>query len=320
MIVKFLIRILLFSTPLGIAVVLIFLLEGGYSDPYYQRFTTPRKHSLIIGNSRAAQGLIPTVMNELLNADYKTAVYNYSFTVNNSAFGKVYLESIKNKIVTDGREGFFVVTVDPWSISVESDNPENESLFPENNNFLANIEDVSANPNFSYLLKYYQDPYYNILLRRFRPSHMRLHEDGWLEVSVKMDSMSVRKRIVNKLKVYRENARSSRFSARRFHYLQETIKELQSHGDVFLVRLPVYKEILKIENLLMPDFNTRIDSLTKVNNVLYLDMSNTGEKFEFTDGNHLYKTSSKTVSEIVAQWIVKSNRNKELVDNEIFGQ
>ena len=37
-------------------------LTNGYTDPFYLRFTTPKNNNLIIGTSRAAQGIQPEII------------------------------------------------------------------------------------------------------------------------------------------------------------------------------------------------------------------------------------------------------------------
>lgn len=300
----FLVKVAIFGTTLLAVGLGIFLLEGGYSDAFYLRFTSPPQTALITGNSRAAQGLKPSVINGIIDTVYATKLYNYAFTLSNSAYGKVYFNSISKKLDDSVRDGVFIVTVDPWSISVISDDPNDENTFPEKTNFLADMDNVSAEPNLDYLLNHYSDPYYNIILRRLRPSHLRLHNDGWLEVSVKMDSASVEERTLSKFKQYDRNARQFKFSETRFRYLVETIKLFKAHGDVYMVRLPVAKGLLDAENNLMPDFTPRMEALAREYDVPYLDMTPDFRNYRYTDGNHLFKSSSEKVSQKIATWIV----------------
>jgi hypothetical protein len=191
-----------------------------------------------------------------------------------------------------------------------SNDPENEDTFPEKTNFLAEIDDVSINPNVEYLLNHYSSPYYNILLRRLSPGHLRLHADGWLEVSIKMDSVSVKERSQAKFKQYDRNVSQYKFSQTRLKYLVETIKLLKAHGDVYLVRLPVAKGLLDAENRLMPDFTKRMEELAMEYEIPYMDMTPDFNDYQYTDGNHLFKSSSEKVSRNVAAWIVATKTHK----------
>jgi hypothetical protein len=292
--------------PVGAVPPVVFMMEQGGSDNFYLRFTTPRQRSMVVGTSRAAQGLVPSVLNQKLS---KTSgdIYNYAFTVHHSPFGKSYLKGIQRKLSGD-TTGYFIIAVDPWSICVEGGHPNNEELFPEKDGFLDQIEDPTANPNVKYLLDFYPIPYYNILLRRVRSSHMKLHHDGWLEVTVSMDSAKVEQRVAEKCKLYRQHANVYKYSARRRFYLEEITRLLKKHGEVYLVRLPVHPEMKKIEQEFMPEFDLRIDTLARANSVPYIDLSEKGANYQYTDGNHLFKNSSETVSAELAELILNFRR------------
>jgi hypothetical protein len=307
---RFLIQLAIFVVPALAAFFVVFLSEGGYSDPFYLRFTSPLQKGLIIGTSRAAQGIIPKIVNEELHDVSSCKVYNYSFTASNSAFGKPYLQSIKKKLQPELTNGLFIVAVDPWSIALEGAEPVNDDSFPESDNFIALMDNVSINPNLQYLFNFYSEPYYNIILRRFRKNHMRVHDDGWLEVTVKMDSTTVKKRTEIKLKQYIRNVGKLKFSVKRYEYLKRTIQWLQAHGDVYIVRLPVHAEMIEIEKEMMPDFQERVNQIITVQHVPYLDMTGNPDRYSFTDGNHLHKVSSKLVSKEIADWI-KMNVSKK---------
>ena len=98
------------------------------------------------------------------------------------------------------------------------------------------------------------------------------------------------------------------FSQTRLNYLLKTINALGNHGSVYLVRLPVHKDILKIENELMPDFDPKINDIVKSLEVPYFDMTLLGQNFKYTDGNHLEKGSGKLASELVANWILSNEK------------
>ena len=78
---------------------LLYYLPDGYKDVYYKRFSTPRATSLIIGTSRAAQGIFPVILEkELIKENYSLPIFNYSFTLHHSPFGEPYNNSIKLKL------------------------------------------------------------------------------------------------------------------------------------------------------------------------------------------------------------------------------
>ena len=97
-----------------------------------------------------------------------------------------------------GRLALFVVTVDPWSLSLTGP----EGVFPEDNSFIGQMPQVSQNPNFAYLTRYQTKPLYRLLLD-YATATERLHPDGWLEVRIGTDSVQVRARTQRKLLDYR---------------------------------------------------------------------------------------------------------------------
>lgn len=286
------------------AVLFLFVLSfaDGYADPFYKRFTSPQQKNLILGTSRAAQGLLPTEFKNELGID----IYNYSFTVTSSPYGPVYYSSISKKLMSDVSDGVFILTVDPWSISASKDDPNNPQIFSENDGVVGTTKWVNMNPNFPYLIDNNAGEYYK-LIKPVRDSSMFLHEDGWLEVSVPMDTASVSRRTGNRIKSYRsDNLPMYKFSQTRLEYLQRTINLLKEHGNVYLVRLPVHPLMLDIEMELMPDFNDKIQHLI-VQTSGYYDMMPLNNEFSYTDGNHLYKDSGKLVSRKICKWILEQN-------------
>src|SRR5689334_18034252 len=90
-------------------------LANGTTDEYYLRFTTGKQRSMMLGGSRAAQGLHPSVFN---NVDapslFAGPMYNFAFTMGHSPYGATYREAIARKLDPDTRNGLFILQVDPW--------------------------------------------------------------------------------------------------------------------------------------------------------------------------------------------------------------
>lgn len=297
---KFLYQITIFSFIVLISFTWVLFQADGYTDPFYIRFTTPKQNNLILGSSRAAQGLQPKIFNEQLDHDF----YNYSFTIAHSPFGPVYLESIKRKFNEDEKNGIFIITVDPWTISSNTLNPNDSSNFRERNLCLGNTSVVNMNPNFFYLIKNMKGNYHTLL--RSNNEAMYLHKDGWLEVSVSMNSVIVNKRIALKTESYRENNLPNyKFSELRLKYLKKIVEYLNQHGKVYLVRLPIHPDIFEIENKLMPDFKHKLKDVIPLT-YGYYDMTSKNNHYQYTDGNHLYKESAKLASMEIAKWIERN--------------
>ena len=304
---RFILQISIFSTFPLLIFLGIFYLADGYTDAYYLRFTAPSQHSLILGTSRSALGLNPTAMDSVLKG---THFFNYSFTLGHSPYGPVYFESIKRKLDKDTQDGLFILSVDPWSVSSLTADPNDVSDYREAGRFLDDLKMVSMKPNIFYLINDYEGSYFRILIDKVqeiagtRPKPIYVHRNGWLEINIPMDSLSVSKRTLNKFEVYRkQNLPRYKISSLRIKYLQKTIAYLKEHGKVYLVRLPVPDDMIRIESMLYPDFEQDIKKLSMKLNVPYKSYRNNGSTYRYIDGNHLYKTSSRAVSVDIAHWI-----------------
>jgi len=298
---RFLLESSLFAIAIIASVFFVFLQADGKSDPFYLRTTSPKQTSLILGTSKAAQGLMP----EILNTYFKEDIYNFSFTVAHSPFGPSYLNAVKKKLEPNTKEGIFIITVDAWSISSDGKDPNNENQFDEAKLFLETTPSFSSNPNVPYLLNSYDDNYFKIFMNF---SLMEVHDDGWLEVFPPMDSTLVETRNAENILEHSLKLEKFKFSETRFQYLKSTIELLKKHGNVYLVRLPVSPEMTEIENKLIPDFDLRINDLANTEELPYLNLSNSNSKFTFTDGIHLYKDSAKEVSAQVGKWISEQQK------------
>ena len=277
----------------------ILAFADGQTDAFYLRFTTPKQKNLIIGTSRAAQGLLPQVFEEKLNCD----MFNYAFTVSHSPYGPIYMESIKKKLDQNVRNGIFIVAVDPWSISSTSVNPNDIHSFRENNLCLGNTGKVNINPNFQYLINNYSGRYAKII----SPTNNKvlLHRNGWLEVTVEMDSISTANRINKKVADYHLKQERWHYSQTRVEYLIRIVSLLERHGSVYIVRLPVHDRIKEIEEVFMPNFEYKIGDAIALSHG-FLDLTKTNDSYIYTDGNHLHKKSGTHVSGLVAKWIIKN--------------
>lgn len=304
--IRFFSKIIIFSLFPLISLYGVFLLENGTADPFYQRFTTPKQAALILGNSKAAQGIVPSVLDQNLKSEFGANIYNYSFTVYNSPYGPAYLESLKSKLDGNSRNGYFIVTVDPWSISSDIVNPNNQKKFEENSRFLADIDDVNSRPNLEYLFKWHAKSFYEILLMRLKPNFSKLHPDGWFETTGDMQGTTEPERRKLMIDFYNDYLTKYRYSDERFNYLQETIAFLQTKGKVFLVRMPLHRDILAIEERLDPDFGSRMSILSRHFDIPYFEF-NDSANWEFKDGLHLNVESAKDFSKLLSNKILQSN-------------
>ena len=310
---QFLKKIFFLSLPVLGFILLTFYQADGRTDPFYLRFTTPKQHSCILGTSRAAQGIIPGVIDSSIR---HRGMFNYSMTMANSPYGEVYFEAIKKKLISASlderfdrrRDGLFILEVNPWSISSTAQDPNDASSFREADLFLSKLHLFNVNPNIEYLTRFSSKA--NINLWNQQSNQMLLHSDGWLEINVAMDSISVYKRTQNKLNTYKTLQPQYNLSQVRLAYLQKTIDYLKDHGQVILVRVPIHPEMYKIENELMPDFDGRMNALSKSEGISYLKFGAEGDNYQFTDGNHLWKESARKFSEDLGARIASERLQK----------
>ena len=300
--------------------IILGIFADGSTDNFYLRFTSSKQNSLIIGNSRSAQAIHPDILDSVLNLEDNSNIYNYSFSVNNSSYGKEYYHAIKNKINESAKNGLFIISVDPWSISSDTTLNDNEidieSIFYSKKHY-------NSYPNYEYLIKNYKKGWGNILLKRIesnilfrnqnslskiKGSFTFLRKDGLLEVYTSMDSAYVKQNTQNKVHSYNISMSRNKFSKFRFLYLKKTIQLLKKHGEVYLVRMPVHTSLLTIENSFYPLFDKKMINLANNTHVAYLNFVNSSTQYSYTDGNHLYIEDAKIYSIKLAERIKNYQR------------
>ena len=302
---QFLIRIGLLSLTSLLGLYFLFLSVDGYDDAYYLRFTSPQQSSLILGTSRAAQGLNPQYLNQELN---RKDIYNYAFSVEDSPYGPIYLRSIQQKVDPKSRDGIFIICVDAWSLSCRNGHPEDSSSFREVESFLDHTRWVNYRPNVHYMLTSYPKPYYELLMESEK--EVFLHDNGWLEINVPMDSALIARRTAGKAADYlKYNLPVYRYSQTRWNYLGKTIQWLSQHGEVFLVRLPVSSTLYAIDEELFPGFSDSVQLFAQQEGVTFIDFSDRRDEYVYTDGNHLSKESAITLSIGLARLIRQSDHH-----------
>lgn len=290
-ILRFTFRIVVMTLPvLGFAW-FTFLQADGRTDPFYLRFTTPKQSSLIIGSSRAAQGILPHIIDSVLGRE---GLFNYAMTLGNSPYGEVYNESIDKKLDKNARGGLFILDVSPFNLIQDTTLLHSSSPFPEANNPKCNPWTTGMNPNIFYLTKYHTEPYYKIFNPDSTP--LFLHDNGWLEVSVKMSPAICADRLQTKIQYYRETTQNWVISQDRLEALDVLISKLKKHGVVYLVRIPVSQEFLELEAKVVPGFNERMLDLSRRHQTPFFDFTHESSQYTYTDGNHLWKESGRQFS------------------------
>ncbi len=295
---KFLKQILFFCIfPIVFFLITTIIYADGFIDPFYLRFTSPKQQNLIIGSSRAAQGIIPSI----LKSNFKKDFFNYSFTINHSPYGEVYYKSIKKKFDKESKNGIYIICVDPFSITSYITPDGKENLNTEA--ILSNMYFVNVNPNFEYLFKNNISPWREFFRKTNPKRKVELHHDGWLEVNFQWNQADYFKSQKTCLAEYYKLHTKKVYSKNRIFYLKKIIELFKKHGDVYLVRLPTSKEMFQLEQNFMYNFNEIISGISQEYNVRYFNFSLDYDLYQSTDGNHLYYKSGQKVTQALCDSI-----------------
>lgn len=304
---KFLFKISLYILPIFTLLLVLGSFADGNTDDNYRHFVGSAPSNIIIGDSRGVQALVPVVLNEKLKGK---PFNNFAFNVADSPFGETYLNAIKKKVDPKTKNGIFILTVDPWSLSVAK-NINSEKDFPETKSFISKMIFFNSSPNYEYLLKNYSRSWFKIFQEREskEKSASYLHKDGWMEITVDVHPDSLIMRETKKVKEYIEHVKTQKLSNERFLALNKIIQFLQTKGTVYIVRIPGSAKIMDLENQYFGEFNRRINEISVKNKVPYFDFSPDYNSYIYTDGNHMYKASSKIFTAQIADSIILYRNN-----------
>ena len=284
----------------------------GCFDAYYLRFTGERQGSLILGTSRAAQGLRPAVMAMERGGHRSDVPFNFAFTIGHSPYGPTYLHAVRAKLDTTEHDGTFIVTVDPWSLCDDIQADIGPGTMPEDRLQLGEQWTFNGDPNYEYLVRnttagwgsFIGGPLHHL------DTMMVLHRDGWLQVRVRLDSAAVAERMAKKVEHYRkEMLPTHRPGTTRMQYLEELLELLGAHGQPFLVRLPVCDAMVRIEEELWPGFDATLASIAVKHGLPYWNLMPDRNRYTYTDGNHLDTTSARVLSAELARRIAATDNS-----------
>ncbi|WP_228372471.1 hypothetical protein [Chryseobacterium daeguense] len=278
----------------------------GNTDDNYMHFAVEKPHNIILGDSRGSQAVVPSILQQKLHKKFD----NFALNVVESPYGPIYLKALKRKINPDTKNGIFILTVDPWNLSLGKTTQRLED-FPETKSPLNKMYFYDLSPNYEYLIKNYTRSWFKIFSEREANgrSSTFLHKDGWLEVSVNMNKDSVAARENEKIDIfYTDLSKKQAVSQMRINALEDIIKFLKPKGTVYLVRIPTSERLTKLEESYSPDFNQKMEAISKKYAVSYFDFSKESNSYEYTDGNHMYKESGKVFTSKVADSILFSTK------------
>lgn len=291
---RFIIHIVLFGLLILSSILTVFCLADGTTDASYLKLTTPKQSALVLGTSRAAQGIQPRYLNSELKRD---DVYNYAFQLPTSPYGEAYLESIKKKIDLKTSNGLFILDVNPWTLARQIDTMTNEEILRDRNKFVDKTSCVNLSPNIEYLVESYGSSYIQLIMDKYRKGDVQtvfVNEDGWLEVTIESNKINNMQGIGVKIDRYRKKLDvHDGWSEYRLNYLHQTISFLKEFGKVYMVRIPVIDDMHTIENQLLEGFDDRMESISEMHQIPYINLMPQNRHYSYTDGNHLDSASGR---------------------------
>lgn len=298
---KFLLKVFLYLSIIGAFFLSMGFFADGNTDDNYRHFLK-KGSNVIFGDSRGSQAIVPSVLKQSLgNKDFD----NFSMNITETPYGEIYLKAIKRKVDENTKDGIFILTVDPWNLSVDT-LAKGENIFTERGSAVDNMHCYNMSPNFEYLVKNYKQTWFYIFRDRERlgvRSNTYLHEDGWMEVTVDMSKPEVDKRIAEKIEFYKMFSGRQKLSQERISAFKETISFLKNHGKVYIVRIPGSEDLMKIEEKYAPNFDQLMIEIGENYDVDYINFSKNYNKYIYTDGNHMYKESGKVFTKEIADSI-----------------
>lgn len=292
----------------------VYNITQGYVDRNYYKFNH-KAGSLILGISRAHDGISPAIIEQELNNSIQKPILNFAFEKSQSAYGAVYLNAIKHKIDTTSNNGLFILSVSPGSFLISNRVKDSAHVNLDKNTILGKMTNFNSQPNYEYVRKCYDGSLYRGLLKP-QKMFVTIHPDGWLEFKSKNISKAVqeanKKRWMQQTNDgYRQVIKYQKKSEYRLQMLEETIEYLNNYGITIIIRTPIDSSFLALENNFWPDFNERINTISKRQDVPYFDFSTTGRLYNSYDGSHLYGDSAKRFTKTLCDSI-KNYQTKNL--------
>ena len=294
-------------------------LSKDYVDPYYNKFTQ-EAGGLILGLSRASEGISPEVIEEELDSGpFEKPMINFAMNVVQSSYGEIYLNGIKKKLKPNSKKGLFIVSVSPGSFTALSGMSDENIIDMDKEGIIGKIDNFTSAPNYSYIVNTYSQPLYNTLHDFDKWDHYNSHSNGWNEITQNGKTNNIKEADISywkslTIRYYKRRIKKEQLSNYRLNYFIDIIKYLKTVGNVFIVRLPADNDIIQIENDLWKNFDKQFDSISKNHDVKYLNYSTLGSHYKTYDGSHMLSNSAKKFTKLLSRDIknnlAKNNRQK----------
>ncbi|MFZ9846623.1 MAG: hypothetical protein ACO3EE_00550 [Flavobacteriales bacterium] len=288
-----------FSIPAIIAVIFsCHNFATGFIDYYYAKITN-EGNSLIIGTSRASQGIIPDSI--MKGTQFEGPMINFAFSSFDSPFDEGYYNAIKKKLNEESKNSLFIIEIDPFALSSDE----------ESNLISHKLKDqiiFNGNPNYEYLYRNVNPFYLLIQNRNFVDESSILHKNGWLELNLPMDTTSINTRAKAKLINLINTVKTCHISNEKFTYLEKIINLLGAHGKVILIKMPALQSIIEIENKYAKEIDLEVKKIASKTKVKYYDFTSNSREYSYVDGNHLDKKSAIKFSSELNKIILQNER------------
>jgi len=309
---KLILKSVLFCSLLGGAYfLLVDRLSQGFVDMYYPKFTQ-EAGSLIIGLSRADQGIDPQILEDRLQGD-GCAMPMVNFAANQNYFGEVYHRAIQEKLGPIKGQRVFIVSVSPGSFSAPKGFGDKGIRTLDGKMAIGKAGDFTSKPNYNYIMNCYGMGLYTALIDDRGWANLVSHENGWNELSLEAGSSTISRALMldwkkQNLAYYDRQLHKSEIKAHRKEWFLKTLDHLKGEGTVYLIRMPVDTEILEFETQSWPGFTAYINSISHEKKIPYFDYTQGPGTFATYDGSHLHGESAKAFTELLARDIVEHRR------------
>ena len=266
---------------------------------FYDLFTSIHNRSVIAGTSRSRY---------FFNAesfDPKYNFKNFSFSVGMSPYDNSYTDFLINFIKQDStKNNITILSVDPYSFS--NDLVDKDDYF---SNFEFKKSDFKK-INLEYIIKEEITPF--TIIEENIKNFLRIYRYG---ENYERDNRRISKNGIEKgiLKMKKPN----NLNNGSFKNLIKLITHFNKTSKVILVRTPVVNEFYEFENSHSLNFNFKIDSISKKNGILYLDLNKFkafSDNEKFYDLYHLNKKYSQNNTQIFNNIIDALSLNNEWVN------
>lgn len=249
----------------------------------YPRITSPQTSSLVLGTSRAAQGINPDIINGSLAKYYHNQdLYNFAFHIDESTYNNIYTTAILKKLRPDSHNGLFILAVDPWSFKAE------KQIIGE-----LDLHSVSSSPNIEFLVRFFDRTWISPV-----PTNYYINDAGRTVVTYDRFFPDAAQ---NMMKTYKEMAASYSYGMDCEEEFIRLVRLLQPRGDVCAVRMPVSEEMAQLEDDVLPDFSYKMKEIAQRLQIPFFDFMHT--PFKTNDGTHLSQAEGDRFSTMLADSI-----------------